>query len=86
LPWCENGLPSNALNRDFNVLLEHLAFGILVEERRAEGFDLAGVVAAPDAEDDPPAGQDVGHRVILGQPQWMPTSARCGSRSRFRSS
>jgi hypothetical protein len=31
----------------------------LVEERRAEGLDFAGVVAAPDAEDDPPAGQDV---------------------------
>jgi hypothetical protein len=30
------------------------------------------VVAAPDAEDDPPAGQDVGHRVIFGQPQRMP--------------
>jgi hypothetical protein len=30
------------------------------------------MVAAPDAKDDPPAGQDVGHRVILGQPQRMP--------------
>jgi hypothetical protein len=49
--------------------------GILVEERRAETLDLAGVVAAPDAKDDPSAGQDVGHRVILCilcEPQRMP--------------
>jgi hypothetical protein len=31
------------------------------------------VVAAPDAEDDPPpTGQNVGHRVILGEAERMP--------------
>ena len=43
------------LEQDLDALLEHLAVGILVDERRAEGLDLTGVVAAPDAEDDPPA-------------------------------
>jgi len=60
LPWCENGFPLEGLEQDLDTFLEHLAVGVLVEERRAEGFDLAGMVAAPAAEDDPPAGQDVG--------------------------
>jgi hypothetical protein len=65
-------LAFEGLEQDFDALLEHLAVGILVDEWRAEGLDLAGVVAAPDTEDDPPAGQDVGHRVILGEAQRMP--------------
>src|SRR5215831_3820978 len=36
------------------------------------GLDLAGAIAVPDAKDDPPAGQDVDHRVILGEPQRVP--------------
>jgi hypothetical protein len=60
------------LEQDFDPLLEHLAVGVLVQQRRAEGLDLPGVVAAPDAEDDTPAGQDVGHRIILGEVQRMP--------------
>jgi hypothetical protein len=59
------------LEQDLDALLENLAVGILVEQRVAESLDFAGVVAAPDAEDDPPAGQDVGHRVILGEAQRM---------------
>jgi hypothetical protein len=69
---CENGLPSNCLEQNLDALLEHLAVGGLVDQRRTEGLDFTGVVAAPDAEDDPPAGQDVGHRVILGEAQRMP--------------
>jgi hypothetical protein len=30
------------------------------------------VIAAADAEDQPPAGEDVDHGVVLGQPQRMP--------------
>jgi hypothetical protein len=51
LPWCENGLPFEGLEQDLAAFLEHLAVGLLVEQRRAKGFDLAGVVAAPNAED-----------------------------------
>src|SRR5205814_7700889 len=65
-------LPLECLEQNLDPLLEHLAVGVLVEERRTKGLDLAGVVAAPDAEDDPPAGQDVGHRVILGEAQRVP--------------
>jgi hypothetical protein len=65
-------LALEGLEQDLDTLLEHLAIGVLVEQRRAEGFDLAGVVTAPDAKDDAPAGQDVGHRVILGQAQRVP--------------
>jgi hypothetical protein len=65
-------LAFECLEQDLDTLLKDLAVGVLVEERRAEGLDLAGVVAAPDAEDDRAAGQDIGHRVILGQPQRMP--------------
>jgi hypothetical protein len=39
-----------------DTLLEDLAVGVLVRQRRAEGLDLAGVIAAPYAEYNPPAG------------------------------
>ena len=60
------------LENDLDLLLEQLATGFLVQHRRAEGLDLAGMVAAADAEDRPAAGQDVGGRKILGQAQRMP--------------
>ena len=60
------------LEDDVDLLLEQLAVGRLVEQRRAEGLDLAGVIAAPDAKGDAAAGQDVGRRIILGQPQRVP--------------
>ena len=50
------------LENDLDLLLEQLATGFLVQHRRAEGLDLAGMVAAADAEDRPAAGQDVGGR------------------------
>jgi hypothetical protein len=53
-------------------LLEHLAVGVLVDQWIAEGLDLAGMIAAPDTEDDPPAGQDVGHRIVFGEAQRVP--------------
>ena len=55
-----------------DLLLEQLAVGVLVEHRRAERLDLAGVVAAPDAEHDPAAGQPVGGGVVLGHPERVP--------------
>ena len=60
------------LEDDLDLLLEELAVGVLVEHRRPERLDLAGVVAAPDAEDDPAAGQPVGGGVVLGHPERMP--------------
>ncbi len=60
------------LEDDVDLLLEQLAVRGLVEQRRAEGLDFTRVVAAADAEGDAPAGQDVRHRVVLGQPQRMP--------------
>jgi hypothetical protein len=41
-------------------------------ERRAEGLDLAGVVAAADAHDDAAVGDDVGHGVVLRQADRVP--------------
>jgi hypothetical protein len=72
LALVREGLALEGLKQDLDTLLEHLAVGVLVNERRAEGLDLADVVAAPGAKDHPPAGQDVGHRVILGEAQRMP--------------
>ena len=42
------------LEDDLDTLLEHLAVGVLVEERRTEDFGLTGVVVAPDAEETRP--------------------------------
>ena len=57
------------LEDDVDLLLEQLAVRGLVEQRRTEGLDLARVVAASDAEDDPAPGQPVGtpEAVILEQ-------------------
>ena len=60
------------LEDDVDLFFEEFAIGRLVEQRRAEGLDLAGMVAAPDAKGDASAAQDVGGGVILGQPQRMP--------------
>src|SRR4029077_7959796 len=49
------------LEDDVDLLLEELAIGVLVDDRRPEGFALAAVIAAPDAEDDAAIGQPV-HR------------------------
>src|SRR5437667_12788463 len=57
---------------DLDLLLEQLPVGVLIEQRRAEGLDLARVVAAPDAEDDPAPGQPVDGGVVLGHPQRVP--------------
>ena len=54
------------------LLLEQLAVLLRVEERRAEGLDLARVIAAADTEDQAAVGNHVGHGVILGQPQRVP--------------
>ena len=60
------------LEDDVDLLLEQLAVCVLVDERRAEGLDFAGVIAAAHAEYDAPAGQNVGDGVILGHAQRMP--------------
>ena len=50
------------LEKDIDAFLEQFAVDLLVEQRRAERLDLAGVIAARDTKDNPAAGQDVGHR------------------------
>ena len=55
-----------------HAFLEHFAVFVGVDQRAAEGFDLARVIAAADAHDHAPAGDDVGHRVVLGEAQRMP--------------
>ena len=65
-----------SLQHDLDLLLEQLAVGRVVEQRSAQGLHLAGHVAAPDAEAQPAAGEDVDHRVVLGQPQRVPGGDR----------
>ena len=54
------------------LLLEQLAVLLRVEQRRAEGLHLAGVIAAAHPHDDAAVGDDVGHGVVLRQPDRMP--------------
>ena len=58
--------------QELELLLEVLAVLVGVEQRGAERFHLARVVAAADAHDDAAVGDDVGHRVVLGEPDRMP--------------
>ena len=60
------------LEQDFHLLFEEVAVFLLAEHRRAERLDLASVVAAPDSEDDAPAGENVGGGVVLREAERMP--------------
>src|SRR5262245_1511206 len=60
------------LEDDLELLLEKLAVRLGVEHGVAEALDLARVIAATHAEDQPAVGQDVRGRVVLGQPNRMP--------------
>ena len=66
------GVLVEALEQQLELLLEQLAVGLGIGERRAEGFHLAGVIAAADPHDDAPVGHDVGHGVVFGQADRMP--------------
>ncbi len=61
-----------ALEQQLELLLEQLAIGVGVDQRRAEGLHLAGVIAAADAHDDAAIGDDVGHGIVLGQADRVP--------------
>ena len=61
-----------ALQQEVDLLLEELAVRRLVDDRRPERLDFARVVSPPDAHDHAAVGHDVGHRVVLGQPDRMP--------------
>ena len=65
------------LEDDVDLLFEELAVGRLVEQRRAEGFDLPRVIAAPDPENDAPAGQNVRCRDNPRPAAAGATSGRC---------
>ena len=60
------------LEDNLNLLLEQVAVSRLVQQRRPEGFHLAGMVAPAHAEDDPTLGEDVGGGEVFGQPQRIP--------------
>jgi len=60
------------LEDDLDLLLEQLPVGGLIRERGAERVHLAGVIATPDPEAHPAAGEHVHHREILGEPEGMP--------------
>ena len=66
------GLLVEAGQHQLQLLLEQLAVLGGVKEWRAEALDLAGVIAAADAHDDAAVGDDVGHGVVLGQPDRVP--------------
>src|SRR2546421_4822224 len=61
-----------ALQHEIDLLLEQLAVGGLVDDGRAERLALARVVPAPDAHDHAAAGDDVRHRIVLGEANGMP--------------
>ena len=63
---------SKGFHHHFNLFLKQFPVGVAVKHWGAESFHFAGVVAAADAKDDAPAGQNVGHRKVLGQAQRMP--------------
>jgi hypothetical protein len=60
------------LEDEVDLLLEQLAVGVLIQHRRPEALDLAGVITAPDAEHHPAAGQPVDGGVVLGHPDRVP--------------
>ena len=72
LAFVGEALAVERLEDDVDLLLEQLAVGRLIEQRRAEGLHLARVIAAAHAEYDAAAAQDVRHRVVLGEAQRMP--------------
>jgi len=66
------GIFVETLEKEFELLLEQFAIGLRVEERCAERFHLARMIAATDPHDDAPVGNDVGHRVVLGEADRVP--------------
>ena len=60
------------LHDDVDLFLEERAVRLGVEHRAAERLDFARVIPAADAEHHAPAGQDVGRREVLGQPERVP--------------
>ena len=79
------GFLVEGLQHQLHAFLEHLPVFLGVEQRAAEGFHLAGVIAAADAHDHPPAGDDVGHRVVLGEAQRMPHRQHVEAAAEFQS-
>ena len=71
-PSMGEGLFIEAFEDDLHLFFEELFVGIIVQHRRPEGLDLARVIAPPDAENHPPAGEDVGHGIVLSQSDRVP--------------
>src|SRR6266850_86760 len=61
-----------ALQHQVHLLLEQLAVGRLIDDGGAERFHLARVIAAAHAHDHAAVGDDVRHRVVLGEADRMP--------------
>ncbi len=73
-----------ALQQQLQPFLEDFAVGVGIEQRRAKGLDLAGVIAAADPHDHPAVGHDVGHRVVLGEPDGVPHRQDVERASQFK--
>src|SRR5262249_56890451 len=70
------------LHDDLESFFEIGAVALLILDGRAvapaPGFSLARLVAAPDPELQPPAADDIQHRRLLGDAQWMPPGQDVG--------
>ena len=61
-----------AFEEKLELLLEQLAVGLSVEERRAERLHFTRVIAASHPHDHAAVGHDIGHGIILSQADRMP--------------
>jgi hypothetical protein len=61
-----------ALEQQFELLLEQFAILVGIEQWRAETLDLAGVIAASDPHHDAAVGDGIRHGEILGEADRMP--------------
>src|SRR5207248_5239068 len=59
LALMREALAVERFEQDLDLLLEEFAVGVLVADRRAEGLDLAAVIAAADAEHGAALGQQI---------------------------
>src|SRR6267142_1036014 len=65
LALVRKGFVVERLEDELDLLFEHLAVSLLVDDRRTERFHFAAVIAAADAEYSAALGQDVGARSAL---------------------
>ena len=72
MPLCRKDSSLKHFQQQLQSFLEDLAVGIGIEQWCGKSLDLAGVIAAPDAHDHAAIGDDIGHRVVFGEPDRVP--------------